>query len=69
MTGQGKTYDMTIRAFNESDVRSGANYAYVEESDSKQVVVISLFPKSKWDLRTSFSVRKVTSSTLVQCML
>lgn len=81
MTGSGRTYSMTVRAFNESDVRdgrltsesagqssaSGIEPHQVEAQAAKSVVVVSLFPRGQWKRQVSFAVTKLANEPGMVC--
>lgn len=80
MTGGGKSFDMTIRAFNAQDIRAriggrsgGKSSRTVEENDNGgptnkgPVFVMSLYPKGKFKFNTSFQITKITNATDKVC--
>ncbi|GIL18818.1 MAG: hypothetical protein BroJett040_25690 [Oligoflexia bacterium] len=70
MVGINGSFDLTVRAFAESDVIPSSRYAQEDPGSGKTtdpVVVIHMYPKGRWDNRVDYEVRKLQSTTEMLC--
>lgn len=61
----GKSFDLTIRAFDESTVSTGALSTL--PSALRNIVVLSMYPKGDWERRMSYQMQKVTDVPVMLC--
>jgi hypothetical protein len=68
MNRAGITYNMTIHAFDSTDIEY-MNYPFAPQSSTqgRLVTVISLFPVNMWNDRSTYQVVKVEPTTNMVC--
>lgn len=63
VTKEGKSFDLTVRAFDEATIPS----ALASSPLAENVVVMSMYPKGDWERRMSYQMQKVTDVPVVLC--
>ncbi|MBX3016246.1 MAG: hypothetical protein KF767_00030 [Bdellovibrionaceae bacterium] len=63
VTKEGKSFDLTVRAFDENSVTSVATHSPF----NRNVVVLSMYPKGNWERRMSYQMAKVTDVPVMLC--
>lgn len=71
MVSNRGAFDLTIRAFDTSILK---NMSYIDSAEEMStfaaptsVVVVSVYPKKRWELRKSFQIQKVRTNTTPIC--
>lgn len=72
MVGKNGNFDLTVRAFAETDINPAANhdqYTTIPNVGKSQepVVVIHMYPKGQWEARIDYEVRKLQNTTEMVC--
>lgn len=62
VTKDGKSFDVTVRAFDETSVNNFFNSPL-----NRNVVVMSMYPKGSWERRMSYPMQRVTEVPVMLC--
>jgi hypothetical protein len=67
----GRSFDLTVRAFNRKDLKSEADMGGGDQIDfhfsRRPFVVATLYPRQKWSRRISYPLAKVSESIRYEC--
>jgi hypothetical protein len=61
-----RKYELTIRAFLEDDVRTSSD-GMIEPKSTKFRVVLSLYPRARWEKQVSYEIEKLFSADQYSC--